>query len=601
MTSPIGIETALRAGIRRVAIVSGILVFVVASALVCLNRYESVARNVTFISTQMMRQLVRHSSDEDGFRLRRALVDLVDDFQKHVDTRLSYSVSMDGAQVMSSDSAALWRFDWVFEETLPNGARARVSLGVDASILANDLAAGVSFGLLMSLGFLLLLRHLVRSFVVPVRSDLHTMRESRKPLHFHEFVRFFEALEESRRLKSYEVVAQTTQALAHDVRKPFALVKSILQVALAQENPALALAHILETMPEVERAFESVEGLIEDVMQIGTTSPLRLDFARPSDIFEPALRAVARLHPDADVRVTYELRHGHGVRVDLRRVERVFLNILENALQAMEGRGEVWIRTLDAGEFVRFTVGNSRSSIPPDLLPSIFDAFVTSGKKGGTGLGLAIVKRAVEAHGGNILCESLEAEVPEHRKVEFAFTLPRALDRDLESNVCRTLSFAELRSSTPQIAAALPSCRHVVLQGPSHAQERRIPLLAHIEDSTAFLTGFRLKSKGHADVREFRSPSEFQHWFLQEDGFLSSLDVVLTDFNFGTSEKMDGGALAKWLREAGFEKPILLTSNAEITDEELAAYGFSGRVSKPLRDWSEIERLLPAVSPPEAP
>jgi signal transduction histidine kinase len=99
------------------------------------------------------------------------------------------------------------------------------------------------------------------------------------------------------------------------------------------------------------------------------------------------------------------------VRGDKDKLKQVFINILQNACEAiMEGEAvtlaidnqvdpnHVWIRIHNGGE-----------PIPPEVLPRLTEPFYTT-KSNGTGLGLAIVKRIVEAHGGELLIHSSASE-----------------------------------------------------------------------------------------------------------------------------------------------------------------------------------------------
>lgn len=195
-------------------------------------------------------------------------------------------------------------------------------------------------------------------------------------------------------------IARTTQALAHDVRKPFSMFKSVIQVVEATEDPREVREVLKLTLPEVNQAMASVEGMIQDVMQIGSDAQMQTEDAAPESLIESALGELFRVYPDADVTISYEFTHRHMVKADSVRMGRVFANILGNAVQAMREKGNLWIRTNERDGFVEFVLGNGGSAIPSESLPKLFDAFFTSGKKGGTGLGLAIAKKIVEAHGG---------------------------------------------------------------------------------------------------------------------------------------------------------------------------------------------------------
>ena len=83
------------------------------------------------------------------------------------------------------------------------------------------------------------------------------------------------------------------------------------------------------------------------------------------------------------------------------------MNILVNASQAIEGQGEIRIRTWEQDGTVRIAFSDNGKGIPPEILPKVFDPGFTTKKAGlGTGLGLSICYRIIQDHGGRIEVES---------------------------------------------------------------------------------------------------------------------------------------------------------------------------------------------------
>lgn len=88
-------------------------------------------------------------------------------------------------------------------------------------------------------------------------------------------------------------------------------------------------------------------------------------------------------------------------------INQVFMNLVVNAFQAIEGRGTVWIRTRAEDERVRVEIEDTGCGISDEHLPRIFAAGFTTKRPGpGTGLGLTIARIIVEEHGGRISVES---------------------------------------------------------------------------------------------------------------------------------------------------------------------------------------------------
>jgi len=226
-------------------------------------------------------------------------------------------------------------------------------------------------------------------------------------------------------------IATMMSMLAHDVRKPFSILRIGLGMLGRAKDPEGVKRILSKLVPEVEKATTSVDGLIADVMEVSSTSTeLIQEPSTPESLIESSIGEVFCVYPKAEIEISYEFGHTHLVNVHVNKVARVFSNIVGNAVQAMNYRGAIWFRTSESDEstgMMQFCLGNSGSFIPPENLPKLFEAFFTSGKKGGTGLGLAIAEKVVKAHGGRIWCESRRTIEHPDGIVEFYFTLPIAI------------------------------------------------------------------------------------------------------------------------------------------------------------------------------
>ena len=223
-------------------------------------------------------------------------------------------------------------------------------------------------------------------------------------------------------------VAKTTQMLAHDVRKPFSMLKMSLKMIEKMDDPneIKNLTNII--LPEVNRALSSVNGLIQDVMEIGNNSQLNTECIQPQNLISLCLHEIFIIYNYADISFHYNLNHTYSVDVETRKVLRVFSNIISNAAQAMQMKGNLYFSTQNTMQgdklFIEFSIKNLGSFIPQSDLKSLFDAFYSKNTKGGTGLGLAIAKKIVQAHGGKIWCQSEKNDEYPDGFVEFIFTFP---------------------------------------------------------------------------------------------------------------------------------------------------------------------------------
>ena len=116
--------------------------------------------------------------------------------------------------------------------------------------------------------------------------------------------------------------------------------------------------------------------------------------------------------------LNYKLKHGVVVKRDYQRVpllvnsfgselNQVWTNIIDNAIDAMGGKGELRVRTYRDDSCVVVEIGDNGPGISPDVKPHIFEPFFTTKGVGqGTGLGLDTVQRIVKKHSGSIQVES---------------------------------------------------------------------------------------------------------------------------------------------------------------------------------------------------
>jgi signal transduction histidine kinase len=128
------------------------------------------------------------------------------------------------------------------------------------------------------------------------------------------------------------------------------------------------------------------------------------------------------LERDAKIIIDYEAAQGHTIQADSQRFMRVFQNLVNNAVDAIESKGgsQVEVKVEPVGDLIRFTVTDDGPGVPEKIIRTLFEPFVTLEKSNGTGLGLAIVDRMVQVHGGKI-----EYEPAPGGGARFKFSVPQ--------------------------------------------------------------------------------------------------------------------------------------------------------------------------------
>lgn len=196
----------------------------------------------------------------------------------------------------------------------------------------------------------------------------------------------------------------------------------LLSASVAHElNSPLSVLHgsvekLMETVPD-EAAQRRLARMLRVTTRLQRISDTLLDFARPRRgpgapvairaVVQEAWELVALEDKASAIRFTIEIPDNQLVAGDPDRLVQVFVNLLRNSLEAVQSSGMILVRSRrfsEAGDaWVEITVEDDGPGIPRDVLPQIFDAFVTTRLDSrGTGLGLAVAEAIVEEHGGTI-------------------------------------------------------------------------------------------------------------------------------------------------------------------------------------------------------
>jgi signal transduction histidine kinase len=165
-----------------------------------------------------------------------------------------------------------------------------------------------------------------------------------------------------------------------------------------EKSPALDESrHLLETAAE---SLRDIGALTQSLAQFAPCDPAD---AQPVDInlsIDHALR-IAERRLRGGVEIVRDYRELPKVIAEPDQLAQVFLHLINNASEAMAGRGRLTVATRASGNQVEVDVSDTGPGIPEELLPSIFDAFVST-KPGAGGIGLAVVRQIVGRLGGSI-------------------------------------------------------------------------------------------------------------------------------------------------------------------------------------------------------
>ncbi len=213
-----------------------------------------------------------------------------------------------------------------------------------------------------------------------------------------------------------------TAGIAHEINNPINNIMISAESLLETHGDGMddeGREVVSDILAQAERAGEIVRNLLD----FSRTEKAGFSALAPEVVVQSSLALlrnqilVSGLTMDVDVPAGLEPILGN-----LRHLQQVFLNLLQNAIAATPQGGEVTVSGRDEEGFIRLTVRDTGAGIAPENIPHIFEPFFTTKEVGkGTGLGLAVTYSIIKRHGGRI-----EVESEPGRGTAFHVLLPKA-------------------------------------------------------------------------------------------------------------------------------------------------------------------------------
>ena len=213
-------------------------------------------------------------------------------------------------------------------------------------------------------------------------------------------------------------IEEISATIAHEIRNPIAAAKSLVQQMGEDPHSVENVEYAKVAIDELDR----VERRVSHLLKYAKEEDYAFAHVNVAGVVDAALTQLKNKIDAAKVQVARNYIAGPTVWADAEKLQQVFGNILDNAIDAMEKVPET--RRIDlfiengTPKTVTVRVRDNGCGIPEAKLARIFNPFFTTKEKG-TGLGMAIAKKIVDAHQGQLGVDSAEG-----RGTEFRVTLP---------------------------------------------------------------------------------------------------------------------------------------------------------------------------------
>jgi signal transduction histidine kinase len=197
--------------------------------------------------------------------------------------------------------------------------------------------------------------------------------------------------------------------IAHEVNNPLAVMLGKAEMILEEEDPTRIKKYAHDIIKFAKKASEIVKGITfysRAASAPGTGGQIHLN-----DQLKEGIKLSQYANPFDHVELITDFQSIPPVRGHAGEIQQVFVNLINNAVQAMEGKGRLFVTSRYEDGFVVVTVRDTGAGIKKEHLNQLFTPFFTTKDPGeGTGLGLGIVHKIIADHGGSISVESEEGQ-----------------------------------------------------------------------------------------------------------------------------------------------------------------------------------------------
>ena len=209
-----------------------------------------------------------------------------------------------------------------------------------------------------------------------------------------------ETQEELVRAERLSTVGKMASSIIHDIKSPLTVIKNYVKFLVRDDLTTEKRQQMARIMMN---AIDTFTGMTQEILDYAHgESSLTLQPVNVGSFVESVCSFMETNFASRGIETQIALAFSGTLVMDAEKMRRVFYNIASNAYDAMEQGGTFTITNRVKDDYVEFHLKDTGPGIPEQIQDTLFEPFVSWGKKHGTGLGLAIARKIVEDHGGYI-------------------------------------------------------------------------------------------------------------------------------------------------------------------------------------------------------
>lgn len=221
-------------------------------------------------------------------------------------------------------------------------------------------------------------------------------------------------------------IGELAGMVGHDLRNPLTAIKNAVYVLRKKDSLSLDNKSN-EMLTIIDKSVEHASKILTDLLEFSREIKLDVEECSPKSLVDYAILSVKT---SKGVKISDHTQSFPMIWIDINKIERVFINIINNAIEAMPDGGTLKICSQQNGNNLDFVFSDTGMGLSGEAIEKLFTPLFTT-KSNGIGFGLAICKKIVEAHHGRISVESMP-----NKGTTFIISLP--MEQDVNNEIIRT-------------------------------------------------------------------------------------------------------------------------------------------------------------------
>jgi signal transduction histidine kinase len=202
--------------------------------------------------------------------------------------------------------------------------------------------------------------------------------------------------------KALSTIGWCSASILHDLRNPLGTICAGAELLMDLDSSSTQVKRLAANLC---RAAGRMRQLLADLTSVARDHVPTIEICDLREVIAAASEEALAGMEHQSVQILLDVPDGIDLPLVRSHIERVFFNLIANAMEVMPSGGKVRIRARKAGSCVLIELEDTGPGVPDCIRDRLFEPFVTSGKQDGLGLGLALARQTVRNHGGDLWTE----------------------------------------------------------------------------------------------------------------------------------------------------------------------------------------------------